>query len=178
MCTLPKFPPLGEADRARERTHKSGEVRYRPRGQCPHSTRCGHCGGALSGFESGRIIAKIDRSRPPGWKDSVKLRNLPIFVRWAAFAVTVYVSATVIQAVVWAFPHRQADIQFDLEYLFWIWAIPTALHYLAIGIGRAVNRYEMSRPLPGLSADELAWKAFTHPEQRRSAVVSQDPDVS
>ncbi|WP_310538961.1 hypothetical protein [Phenylobacterium sp.] len=109
---------------------------------------------------------------------TMNLKRLPIFVRWAVFAVTVYVITTVVQAVILAYPDHQADVRFNLEFLFWIWAIPTPFHYLAIGIGRAVNLHQMSRPLSGPGTDELAWKAFTRPDRRRSPTSPQDPDVS
>lgn len=109
---------------------------------------------------------------------AMNLKRLPIFVRWAVFVATVYVSATVVQAVVLAYPAHQAEVRFNLEFLFWIWAIPTAFHYLAIGIGRAVTLYQMSRPLSGPGTDEPAWKAFTRPDRRRPPASPQDPGVS
>ncbi|MBP6546480.1 MAG: hypothetical protein KA220_07170 [Phenylobacterium sp.] len=62
-----------------------------------------------------------------------------------------------------AYPTQQADIQFDPEFLFWIWIIPTGLHYSVIGIARLLSFLEARRPLPGASSDELAWKAFSRP---------------
>ena len=88
-------------------------------------------------------------------------RRLPFYVRWALFVVPTYALATGIRALVEAYPTQQADIQFNAEFLFWMWIIPTGLHYLLTGIARLLSSVEARRPLPGASADELAWKVFS-----------------
>ncbi|MDO9247824.1 MAG: hypothetical protein Q7U11_15280, partial [Phenylobacterium sp.] len=69
-------------------------------------------------------------------------RRLPIFLRWALIVVPTYGLATVIRALVEAYPNQQADIQFNAEYLFWIWVIPTGLHYVGSGIARLLSSRE------------------------------------